>query len=171
MTSEACKQGVPGDRLWVRETWAENSQPGVYTYRADWAAGVKHIKGWRPSLLMPRVASRITLEITGVRAERLHDISENDAWAEGVGRVGRPLEALANLVTQFPKTNVGALAADDDSLFRFGEDRSMMTDYEKVTATTVRGCYAFLWESINGPGSWALNPWVWVIEFKKLEGA
>ena len=73
---------------------------------------------------MPRALSRITLEITGVRCERLNDISESDAMAEGV-------------------------ASNDES--------------------TARMSYARLWETISGPGSWAANPWVWVVEFKKIE--
>ena len=76
---------------------------------------------------MPRAASRITLEITAVRVERLQDISEADALAEGVTAKKTP-----------------------DACY------------------TAREAYAVLWESINGADSWDLNPWVWVIEFKKV---
>lgn len=79
---------------------------------------------------MPRWASRITLEIVGIRAERLHEISVEDSIAEGVGE--------------------------------FGE----YVGYEGLT--TPQNAYRFLWESINGQGSWEKNPWVWVIEFKRL---
>ena len=82
----------------------------------------------RPAIFMPRAASRITLEITSVRVERLQDISEADAKAEGV--------ALKNSPAAF------------------------LTSY-------VRG-FRDLWESINGPGSWAANPWVWRVEFRRL---
>lgn len=97
----ACPYGQPGDRLWVREAWMDLQGTGVehrnadgmlqrYAYGADTPPGSygdECRKGfglrWRPSIHMPRDASRITLEVTGVRVERLHDISEADATAEG----------------------------------------------------------------------------------------
>jgi len=94
-----CPYGQPGDRLWVRETYFGNhfqhpNEPEderELHYRAD---GLPNFEGeeslikWRPSIFMPRWASRITLEIVNVRVERLQDISEEDARAEGVGQVG-----------------------------------------------------------------------------------
>ena len=78
-----CPYGAPGDSLWVRETWARHAS-GV-DYAADFAAVSRPQAGpWRPSIHMPRWASRITLRITEVRVERLQDISEDDAGAEGV---------------------------------------------------------------------------------------
>ncbi len=131
--------GQPGDRLWVRETFGhfernDTLKPGdtIY-YRAD--GQCLEIEPWRPSIHMPRWASRITLEVTGVRVERLQDISEADAQAEGCA-----LECM---------TPTG-----DDS----------------GSAIHGPGGYMALWESINGPGSWDANPWVWVVEFKRLEG-
>lgn len=129
-----CPYGQPGDRLWVRETfsddWCEYGHP--VQYRADgeldsdmFDAGVK----WRPSIHMPRLASRITLEVTGVRVEQLQDISRGEAMAEGC---------------PFPNMSHG-----DDP----------------------RRWYADLWEQINGDGSWEANPWVWVVEFKKIGGS
>jgi hypothetical protein len=109
-----CQYGKPGDRLWVRETFCYHDYLARYLYKADGVTGVK----WKPSIFMPRIASRIMLEITGIRVERLQDISEEDAIAEG-----------------WPKSS----------------------DW-----------YRSLWESINGQGSWVLNPWVWVIEFMVL---
>lgn len=79
-----CPYGVPGDRLWVRETWQE-SDSGPELYAADYEskeqAGVER---WRPSIYMPRLACRIVLELTGVRVERLQAITEDDSRAEGV---------------------------------------------------------------------------------------
>jgi hypothetical protein len=77
-----CPYGAPGDLLWVRETWAGHAS-GV-DYAADFAAVSRPQAGpWRPSIHMPRWASRITLRITDIRVERLQDISEDDARAEG----------------------------------------------------------------------------------------
>ena len=128
----ACPYGQPGgDRLYVRETFGhfernENFAPGCEVfYRADGESLA--VEPWRPSIHMPRWASRITLEITSVRVERLQDISVADAIAEGCpgGEHGDRYAALEQ--------------------------------------------YRALWESINGPGSWDANPWVWAITFKRVE--
>jgi len=89
-----CPYGQPGDRLWVRETWGFNPDfPGLLAhicFRAD--RGHEHDAiNWRPSIHMPRAASRITLEVTGVRVERLQAISEADARAEGVAEAPLPM--------------------------------------------------------------------------------
>ncbi len=88
---------------------------------------------------MPRWASRITLEITGVRVERLQDISEADCWAEGVEQVMHDFTKESQI----------------DMAYRLG-----------LCIDDAKPLYAQLWESINGPGSWEANPWVWVVEFK-----
>lgn len=147
-----CPYGRPGDRLWVRETWsiydyecARRDQPeDVWVpekrsdlprpsslpretricYAADNAPGDEMV--CYSSIHMPRWASRITLEITGVRVERLQDISAFDALAEGV------------------------------------------IDWA-TGPTSPKQDYRELWESINGPGSWDANPWLWVIEFKRID--
>jgi len=135
--SMCCPFGAVGDRLWVRETWAEagGNAPELQLYRANYPAHVpSHYENvppvesirWRPSIHMPRWASRITLEITGVRVERLQDISEADCAAEGLGS-------------------------------------PFLRDYKKPK-------FAALWQSIFGEESWQANPWVWVIEFKRVEG-
>ena len=81
-----CPCGQPGDGLWVRETWStilqdSRSDTEGLVYRAD---GERDGQVWRPSMFMPRWASRLTLEVTGVRVERLQEIGEEDALAEGV---------------------------------------------------------------------------------------
>lgn len=146
----ACPYGQPGDRLWVRETWApademlynSRAEPAriiaypadryAYDYNAEYAPDTTD---WnfnklrkKPSIHMPRWASRITLEITGVRVERLQDISEADAMAEGIERE-----------------------------FAHGEDL---------------GWKNHLWHGHfgkYGPGSWEANSWVWVIEFRRID--
>ena len=89
-----CFYGVPGNRLWVRETFAKNIPwcPHGLTYRVDHidarGDGPAHPIKWCPSIFMSRWASRITLEITGIRVERVQDISDDDAKAEGVMDIG-----------------------------------------------------------------------------------
>ena len=136
-----CPYGQPSDRLWVRETWSDNSAthvPGINQrvyYRADYPEGsYKSVLHWHPSIHMPRWASRITLEITGVRVERLQDISEADAIAEGVS-------------------------------YDPGEGGTYWVPGLGCSSDTATGSYRLLWESINGPGSWGANPWVWLVEF------
>jgi hypothetical protein len=127
-----CPYGQPGDRLWVKETWCELDD-GVdrpIAYRADnWTECPSADGKWRPSIFMSRAASRITLEITAVRVERLQEISEADAKAEGC--IVDPWHYPCSL-------------------------------------TPGKSTYCTLWESINGPGSWEANPWVWVIEFRRI---
>lgn len=140
--------GKPGDRLWVRETWRafkDNSlyeEPGTEVdYRAtpaSWAKGSD--APWKPSIHMPRWASRINLEITAVRVERLQDISAKDIIAEG--------------------------AVDRPHVDRFG--RNPVSAFDGKVYLDLLSLWAAGWESINGPGSWGANPWVWVVEFKRL---
>lgn len=137
---QACPYGQPGNRLWVREAAAEISCR--LTYRADTDDGAHcQVKRWTPSIHMPRIWSRILLEVVSVRAERLNDISTADAKAEGVkpDKV-RQIELF------------GANAQERAAVYRDAAVRP----YEK------------LWESINGTGSWDANPWVWVVEFKRV---
>lgn len=147
---ECCPYGVPGDRIWVRETWAEAgaSAPDLKLYRANYPAHVPtHYENvppaedvrWTPSIHMPRWASRITLEITGVRVEQLKSISEEEARSEGVARL------------------------------REGLWETLPAGLDAAPAKR-RGSFATLWDSIYGSGEWDRNPWVWVIEFKRIEG-
>ncbi|MHB0925981.1 MAG: hypothetical protein ACYC1F_05720 [Gallionellaceae bacterium] len=136
-----CPYGQPGDRLWVRETQLPKASGTIY--RADFsefeAAGLGGMYGgWKPSIFCKREHSRILLEITGVRVERLQDISCADAKAEGIER---------------------------------SRDGMMWRDYISASHAQINpiDSYRTLWESINGPGSWDANPWVWVIEFKSVK--
>lgn len=147
---ECCPYGVPGDRIWVRETWAEAgaSAPDLKLYRANYPAHVPtHYENvppaedvrWTPSIHMPRWASRITLEISGVRVEQLKSISEEEAQSEGVARL------------------------------REGFWKHYQPGWTQHQLSA-RGSFATLWNSIYGSGEWDRNPWVWVIEFKRIEG-
>lgn len=143
--------GQPGDRLWVRETWAaphsEDARP-PRAIQCDWMrihyAATEERGGllWRPSIHMPRWASRITLEITGVRVERLQGISEADAEAEG--------------------------CAKNHNGYYWGGPHAVSGRKQMATA---QSAYRDVWESINGAGSWDVNPWVWIVEFKRMEGS
>ena len=129
--------GKPGDRLWVRETFCYHDDLAMYLYKADDVTCCK----WKPSIHMPRIASRILLEVVNVRVERLNDISEEDAIAEGI-----------NLPSPYVGIGMDGEVIESETI------SWMPSDY-----------YKELWESINVPGSWDLNPWVWVVEFKVLE--
>lgn len=155
-----CPYGQRGDRLWVRETWLPDPDadheawddhtetyvswsgcgsridgvppalrnPEHCIYREGWIGGGLV---WRPSIHMPRWASRILLEITDVRVERLQDISHEQALAEGVKSAERDIDPEAN----------------DHSPYEL---------------------FGGLWTMLNGMESWNANPWVWVIEFKRV---
>ncbi len=164
---ECSPYGVPGDRIWVRETWAtlgnedgccvdwegnlckgdERSAARIYRASCEqrpgdyglwsipddayWKPHTKEHKfegAWRPSIHMPRWASRILLEITNVRVERLKSISDGDAVREGCSTA------------------------------------------DMMSGDCVADVFARLWASIYGQESWNANPWVWVIEFKRVEG-
>lgn len=172
-----CPYGQPGNRLWVRETWqsffddemppdrprgprhtmGQPSRPdrkSFVFYKAD-GPGPGHPDGsldrWFSPLHLPRKYSRITLEVTAVRVERLQDISEADAIAEGVEWNKCPTyQTEQSRLAQQMANRVGMAAHYEAKI-----------DYV--------GGYRWLWESINGPGSWDANPWVWCVEFKRLD--
>lgn len=157
-----CPYGLAGDRLWVREAFARDyfsaapyEEPTKrHGYRADWtsrAADVVPEPRWTPSIHMPRWASRIDLEVTGVRVERLQDISEADAVAEG-----------ADSMTASRAMWRGSASLD-------GCARAGYPDAPRNTADwTPRDCFRLLWGAINGPESWSANPWTWVVEFRRV---
>lgn len=141
-----CPHGAPDDRLWVKETYAVDV-PGCLrgvSYRADHqdprGDGPAHPMCWRPSIHMPRWASRLTLDVTRVHVERLQDISEEDAIAEGLIPVVGP---NSQQMWAYSETTGG----------HFGDPRV---------------AFHMLWNNIHGAKAWARNPWVWVVEFKKV---
>lgn len=136
--------GKPGDRLWVRESFQMDClNPGKVDWRADRELETVFDK-WTPSIHMPRAITRIWLEVVNIRLERLQQISEQDARAEGI--VSR---------------KVGSARTGLCPVFGLGED----DDY----AADAVGAYEFLWDSINSKRApWKFNPWVWVVEFKRI---
>ena len=162
-----CPYGQPGDQLWVREAfWLCDSPlstqwPVViyedeidiygsqdndwYELKTDefwlgrWYEGNSPSFGHKPSIHMPRWASRIDLKIISVRAERLQDISKEDCIAEGITRHG----------------------------LRGSETYGLASCL--LRSETAQSAYRLLWNSINGKGSWDANPWVWRIEFEKKD--
>jgi len=151
MVNIKCPYGRVGDRLWVRETWrpALSETHECFAYRAD----MKYHRGkdvpeesgfikWKPSIFMPHAASRITLEVTDVQVQRLQDISEEDAIAEGVERNG-------------------------DSWKCYGNCESHKAGHDKRTSATAS--FMSLWDSINADKyPWDSNPWVWAVSFRRV---
>ena len=137
-----CPYGVPGDRLWIRETWAIHPRFDTILYRADSesfgdANGYGLWKpAWTPSIHMSRKLSRVDLEITAVRVERVQEISEEDIIAEGIKQKWTCLN---------PGTG------------SYAKENNIYDDFKS------------LWDSINGKkNQWAGNPYVWVVEFKRI---
>ena len=174
-----CPYGEPGDRLWVRETWSPDppidsswastewngcgrridgvperfQHPRFCNYSADWLHGPIV---WRPSIHMPRWASRLTLEITGVRVERLQEISEADAVAEGCK------------ADPFPGPWWQGYRDKGETPPSWMIEPKRIPHKPHLDRSAV-DAYRALWMQINGRGSWDANPWVWVLEFRTLE--
>ena len=154
-----CEVADIGGALWVRETWRAEELPtgqdGV-RFAADdafvriantckaadrWGEAYengKHGTNWRPSIFMPRWAARLILPVVDVRPQRLHDISEEDALAEGIERDGRWFLGSDHRVKGTPKV--------------FNEARAAFAD---------------LWAAVYGRASWDANPWVWAVTFRR----
>ncbi len=144
--------GWKRDRLWVRETWRTHGgreyeyqkDRNAVIYAADSFAPERRPNGerWRPSIFMPRWASRYTLEIEDVRVERLHDITEEEAMLEGV----RPFL---------------------ETYDKFSPDQKI--DGDRVDEKPYRTAFVCLWDEINGDRAlFSSNPWVWVIAFRRI---
>lgn len=177
-----CPYGYPGDLLWVREThyrygswkkrWSVKKEREEWVFTPDSQfkeiryynnppevieRGRKTTTGWykRPSIHMPKAAARLWLEVVSVRIERLHDITEEDAIAEGIEDLlkGNELElnpAYRNYTHNPPKKEAALRAWE-------------------VCADNALHSFKSLWQYINGVESWEANPWVWRIEFKRIE--
>jgi len=148
-----------GDVLWVRETWGEdyvgsyltshgsqgqylNGPKAEVVYKADGHVMTEVGTKWRPSIHMPRWACRILREVTGVRAERVQEISEEDARAEGM---------------------------EDDEWLEYIEYVGSVAGNVEHSMETLRDCFASLWNSLYGPDAWERNDWVWTTTFRRIE--
>lgn len=158
--------GMPGDLLWVRETWSKTDfildklspnhyitkslrhQSTKYAYRANWSEDItSHPKNagiWKPSIHMPKVASRIWLMVEDTTIERLHDISKEDAIAEGVRFI------------------------DSDNIFLKGYFNYLRKDLDEPNYNSPISSFNSLWVLINGEVSFEANPWVWVVKYRIL---
>lgn len=155
-----CPYGVPGDLLWVRENgWQRVGASGSFepyyydaSVTADEAAWLKersHVFRRRPSIHMPRAASRITLRVNDVRVERLQAISEADAIAEGVEPVGDNWKSY--------------------EIIHEGRHKGKPNPHSIVPNRSPVTSYRELWEAINGQLSWAANSWVWAVSFERVK--
>lgn len=143
-----CPYGQPGDILWVRETWKPIYYiPNGYTYKAN-AHPQMPKKGWKPSIHMPKEACRIFLLLKEVNVERLQDISEEDAKAEGV-----------------------KLSGSGRKYLNYRDNRSRVTQFV-FNCDTAKESFKTLWWEINGfrdePFAWFKNPYVWVLKYEVL---
>lgn len=180
MYRHRCPYGKAGDLLWVRETWRHTASSldearaitddimsgSAVDWRADYVERLiktgeftredaevsSDFETWKPSIHMPRWASRIMLEIINVRIEQLQGISEDDAEAEGIEGINQPT------------------GGDDyqDYWRNYGMSDKQSDGWPWFTGDCIAS-YKSLWESINGAGSWNANPWVWVVEFKVIK--
>lgn len=154
---------VPGDTLWVRETWSYATGPNrdepddpehhKIIYREQWVRENPDINldgCWKPSIFMPRFAARISLRVTDVRVERLQDITEEDAIAEGVE---------PHLDGWYPYGRAIAFW------------KGAQADVPAQCCITARDSFEGLWDSLNAKRGfpWASNPWVWVVSFERVQ--
>lgn len=144
-----CPYGQVDCLLWVRETHGYSNDGKLY-YKADVCSPKydKPANGWKPSIFLKKVDARIWLQITGIRVERLQDISYTDAKAEGVQK--------GYCQSYYPDGNPVTIETHQN--------------YETGKQGLINPITSFtsLWCSINGTQSWQANPWVWVIEFKVI---
>lgn len=180
-------EGCPydADRLWVRETWRVRQFPRrtielhehdtqcivEHDDEAWWERWGKRSAGgrWQPSIYMPRWASRLTLAVKSIRVERLHDITEEDARAEGVERSSCAQHFAADPDRDYGWENYLWHGRPEASRSLVDAWPHQFSNYSKGAAPA-RGSFSSLWQSINGkrPGcSWDSNCWVWVVTFRR----
>lgn len=182
-----------GMNLWVRETWGEITwhELGQYIYSGThvpnrttvvYRAGPHPFNGsvphgwnelknkWHPSIHMPRWASRIELEITNIRVERIQDISEEDAIAEGIA----PLFSESEIKDR-PEFNLkpmpflNYLWHGNHGKHGTGNKKTDAWEYQYSSYKSARDSFSSLWELTYGPGAWDRNDWVWVIDYKRIK--
>lgn len=162
--SVRCPYGKPGDRLWVRETWApfdaktmRDRDRATLLYRADDERKHESDGPWRPSIYMPRWASRLTLELTDVRVQRLKEISKEDAIAEGA----RPMSSTASPYPDSPRWSMQSPHPCETD---------PVNGYQHCLGSP-QMAFANLWEKINAKRigcAWLDNPWVWCLTFTRV---
>jgi hypothetical protein len=146
-----CPYGKKGDILWVRETFGlMQLTDGYLVYKADDEKLIEHCDRWRPSIHMKKEDCRLWLQVKSVCVERLKDITEEDAIAEGV---------LKNC-------ECGKACAECKDLDEWYNYTGGECDFPTYSA---KESFQSLWALINGMVSWEVNPWVWVIEFERIE--
>lgn len=164
-----CPYGQPGDWLWVRESFVsgfkmddgcfayddEGNHIEKIWYKADgdlhnWWTGDSDFPSenipWKPSIHMPKAAARLWLEVLEIKVERLQDISEADAMAEGI-----------EWQIKYP---------EDYPTLRYYRDYMFKNRFAAGMLFGPKQSFKSLWQSINGPESWNANPWLWVVKFK-----
>jgi hypothetical protein len=185
-----CPYGVPGDHLWVRETWCKYDRFGSESstelpdsslspalwgywrkqiaYRADGEPDVVNPRTWKPSIFMFRWASRIALEVVDLRVQRLQGISEADAVAEGINVYGvTPVEILTAMIA-----GMGPIARHAFLKTSIAIALSLADVMMGKRTLTNRDAYAILWDRINGKRkgcAWSDNPWVWAVSFRRVD--
>ncbi|MGB9660676.1 MAG: hypothetical protein ACPL5F_01495 [Moorellaceae bacterium] len=152
-----CPYGLPGSILWVREAWSipATTTASKVIYKADYPDGDAPLASgekWRSPIYMPREVARLFLVVKNVRVERLHNITEEDARAEGILAIN---SFLLDHSSEWCKYTVMAAAMQ-------GRERPKVADSI--------GGFAYIWDRINAKRGygWRVNPWVWVIEFDKV---
>ena len=144
-----CPYGGPGDTLWIREAWAENER-GQILYKADYESITRAMDfplipiKWKPSIFLPKEKARLWREIVSVRAERVQEISEEDAKAEGCQLIARTIRPFSL------------------------SPQPHFTEPERPFI--YRDHFIGIWDSLNAKRGygWDFNPWVWPIEYKQL---